>query len=110
MSKFMELVKEVVAAGVDVTLCFDKVEGKMYADLDFQAKSHGYLYEQEDGSLCVKMRYDRTAWVEDFHDLMSCFTQALHGREYGNTEWFGLCTKHGLLEKVVETTTTVSYR
>lgn len=45
MSKFMELVKEVVQSGISVTLEFDHTEGKIYADLNFNAKSHGYLYE-----------------------------------------------------------------
>ena len=43
MSKFMELVKEVVQSGISVTLEFDHTEGKIYADLNFNAKSHGYF-------------------------------------------------------------------
>ena len=110
MSKFMELVKEVVQAGVDVTLSFDKEAGAMYADLNFQAKSHGYLYEQEDGSLIVKMRYQEAEPVEYLRDLLYAFKHALHGRDFGNSQWFYLCEHYGVLEKVVETTTTVTYR
>jgi hypothetical protein len=110
MSKFMELVNEVVQAGVDVTLSFNKEVGKVYADLNFQAKSHGHLYEQDDGSLVVKMRYDMVESVEDFRDLMYTFKRALHGREFGSSQWFYLCEHYGVLEKVVCTTTTVSYR
>lgn len=111
MSKFMELVKEVVQAGVDVTLSFNKEVGKVYADLNFQAKSHGHLYEQDDGSLVVKMRYEMVEPVEDFRDLMYTFKRALHGRqEFGSIQWFYLCEHYGVIEKIVETTTVVSYR
>lgn len=108
MSKFMELVKEVVQSGISVTLEFDHTEGKIYADLNFNAKSHGYLYEQEDGSLVVKMRYDEVKLVEDFNDLLYCFKQALHGRDFGNPVWFDLCVKYGVLSKNVETKVTYS--
>ena len=110
MSKFMELVNEVVQAGGDVTMSFDKEAGVMYADLNFQAKSHGHLYEKEDGSLVVKMRYEMVEPVEDFRDLMYTFKRALQGRDFGNSQWFCLCEHYGVLEKVVETKTTVIYR
>ena len=110
MSKFMELVKEVVQAGLDITLSFDKGAAVVYADLNFQAKSHGHLYEKEDGSLVVKMRYEMVEPVEDFRDLMYAFKRALCGRDFGNGQWFYLCEHYGVLEKVVETKTTVTYR
>lgn len=106
MSKFMELVKQVVEQGISVTLEWDFSRNTIYADLNFQAKSHGYLYEQEDSSLVLEMRYEVTKNIEEFSDLLYAFKSGLYGRDYGNQRWFDLCKKHGVLEKVVETKTT----
>ena len=106
MSKFMELVKQVVEQGIAVTLEWNAEAKSIYADLNFEAKSHGYLFETEDGELLVEMRYSQVEEVEDLKSLMCCFKKALHGRDYGNQNWFDLCEKHNILEKVVETKTT----
>lgn len=42
MSKFMELIKQVVEQGISVTLEWNSEAGSMYADLNFEAKSHDY--------------------------------------------------------------------
>lgn len=110
MSKFMNLVKEVVQCGIPVTLEFDRERGTIYADLNFEAKSHGYLYEQEDGTLILRMRYDMTEEIEDFKDLMYAFKRAMCGRDFGNFEWLHLCEKHGIIKKITETKVTVSYK
>lgn len=106
MSKFMELIKQVVEQGIPVTLNWNSAYETMYADLNFDAKSHGHLYELVGGSLVVEMRYGAVKEVEDLESLMYCFKKALHERDYGNQNWFDLCEKHGILEKVVETKTT----
>ena len=106
MSKFMELVKRVVEQKIPVTLDWNSSRGTMYANLNFEAKSHGHLYEQGDGSLILEMRYGVTENIEEFSDLLYAFKSALHGREYGSSMWFNLCEKHGVLERVIETKTT----
>lgn len=110
MSKFMELVKEVVQHGIPVTLEFDRERGTIYADLNFQAKSHGCLYEQEDGNLILRMRYDMSEEIEDLKDLMYGFKRAMCGRDFGNSQWLHLCEKYGVIQKITETKVTVSYK
>lgn len=110
MSKFMNLVKEVVEQGIPVTLEFDRERGTIYADLNFQAKSHGCLYEQDDGSLTLQMRYDMSEVIENLEDLMYAFKRAMCGRDFGNFEWLRLCEKHGVIKKITETKVTVSYK
>lgn len=99
-----ELLLETIKNGIDVTQHYDKESGSWYADLKFGAKSHGYLYD-EDSKLVLKMRYDKTAEVEEFLDLCWLFKSALCGRDYGNPDWFEACVKHGVMQKQVETKT-----
>lgn len=53
MNKFIEIIQEVVRHGIEVTLSERNEE--LIADLNFQAKSHGYLVER-DGRLVLLMR------------------------------------------------------
>lgn len=108
MSKFMELVEEIVKEGIAVTLCLNKEENKIYADLGFRAKSHGYLYETEVG-LEVRGRYDDATLVDDLNDVLSCFLDAFRMRDFGSPEWLALAEKRGYIKKKVTITTTVSY-
>lgn len=110
MSKFMNLVKEVVEQGIPVTLDWDPICENIYADLSFDAKSHGHLHELEDGSLVLRMRYDMSEVIESLEDLMYGFKRAMCGRDFGNSQWLHLCEKHGVMEKITETKVTVSYK
>jgi hypothetical protein len=107
MSKFMDLITEIVKEGIAVELDYDKEAHCIFANLNFEAKSHGYLYEQED-NLVIKMRYGNEREVEDIQDVCYAFEKALHGRDYGNVSWFELCVKHGILTKNIETKVTYS--
>ena len=80
----------------------------MFADLSFQAKSHGYLYETEDG-LEVRGRYEKVTPVDDLDDVLSCFLDAFRMRDFGSSDWLALAEKQGYIKKKVTTTTTVTY-
>ncbi len=63
-------------------------------DLDTQAKGHLYLYE--DGTILGRYNYankiDFSNEISDIiYSLCVEFSKALHGRSYGNSEWFDLC-------------------
>lgn len=87
---FLDLVSRLVSLGLEVTMCYDRIEDKPYFNLNTGAKSNLHLYY--DGSF--KMRYDRTGNVykeqnlyDAIDEVYSLFTIAMHGRDFFNLEW-----------------------
>jgi hypothetical protein len=84
-------------------LSINDISAKMTYDVDMEmfvldlqtlAKSHLYLYENG----LLKGRYNYESYLElnldtILKDLCYEFTEALHGRDFGNVQWFSLCDK-----------------
>lgn len=104
MSKFQEMILQVVDRGIEVTM-FKNAEGELLANLHFEAKSHGYLVER-DGQLRLDMRYGESHEVEDIDSVLFQFSRAYKMRGFGSQSWLDLCVESGMLEKNVETKTT----
>ncbi len=112
--KAFDVVKELVKMGLT------GVEIKYYPDRDLcsynlntGAKSGLELFDD----FHVEGRYDYTNQIdpdqdmeEILKDLFWEFKGCLHGRDFYNSEWMEIGVKLGLVEKKVETTTTVSYK
>jgi len=96
MKKILELVKELSNEGVQVSIVYDRNYEMFMVDLDTQAKSHLYLYE--DGTLRGRYDYERHIDLEQtmgeiIESLCEEFNEALYGRSFGNSYWFDLCSE-----------------
>ncbi len=91
-----DIMRELALRGVSTSMAFNKEFNILCIDLDTQAKSHLYLYE--DGTILGRYNYanrlDFSNKISDtIYSLCGEFSKALHGRSYGNSEWFNLCKK-----------------
>ena len=100
MSKFMNLIESVLDQGIEVKLF--KQDGNLYADMNFQAKSHGWLVDDGEG-IKLHMRYDKVVPIESETDLLYAFLEAYRMRDFGNVDWLEWCAKEGLVSKKTET-------
>ena len=95
----LELVKELSNEGVQVSVVYDRKYEMFMIDLDTRAKSHLHLYE--DGTLrgrydyCKHIDLDRTMG-EIIETLCGEFSNSLHYRNFGNSDWFALCREFGV--------------
>lgn len=100
-----EILKELSINGISAKMTYS-IEHEMFVlDLQTLSKSHLYLYE--DGTL--RGRYDYQSYIDFYLDTDSIirnlayeFTEALHGRDYGNSEWFSLCDKHNIKYEIIK--------
>lgn len=83
--KFPEYVRDLVDAGIEVTLKKNDTLG-YYLDLNLRAKSHMYLFDK-DGKWYVAMRYDEVYEVEDLYDLKYQARRGMHGRDFIDYNW-----------------------
>jgi hypothetical protein len=95
----LEIVKELVIKGIDVTLKFDADRNEMYADLNTDTKSHLYLYENG----MLRGRYDYEKQIDLSHNidnliiaLCNEFEHATYGRSFGNSNWIDLCDENNV--------------
>lgn len=93
--------KLVLDFNVEVSLSKD-LENKLYLDLHTQAKSHMYLYCEED-KLVVKKRYnemDTCLQDESVDDILSWlaynYSTCIHGRGFGSAAWDKVCAHYGV--------------
>lgn len=109
------LVRKLCEMGLTgVTVEYDKESDQLYYDLNTGAESGLRLYED----LHVSGRYDyiNEQYRED--EELECVLRALYwmfdsclcGRDYCNSSWKEIGVQLGILEKVVETHTTVTYK
>ncbi len=84
---------------VSTSIHYDTLLGKVYVNLETDAKSHLYLYED----WVIRGRYDYERNIEPFEDTNSLisvlcheFKKATHGRSYCNSNWFDLCLSRGI--------------
>ncbi len=94
-----QVINELTKNGIETSNCFDTKNGKHYVDLKTMAKSHLYLYE--DGIIVGRYNYknkiDLTKDVSEIVvDLCNEFNEALHGRDYGQDNWFDLCRTNNI--------------
>lgn len=111
--KAFDVVKELMKMGLT------GVEIKYYADRDVcsynlntGAKSSLELFDD----FHVEGRYDYEAKIDSNQELQEIlrglfweFKGCIHGRDFYNSEWMEIGVKLGLVEKKIETITTVSY-
>jgi len=91
-----ELMRELTLWGLPVTAFYDGERNELAIDLDTQAKSHLYLYE--DGTVRGRYNYENKIDFEsDFmRQLAFEFLRALCGRDYGNERWFEILKKYDI--------------
>ncbi len=93
----LDIMKLLAFNGISTSVMYDTDLKEYYLDLNTQAKSHLYLYE--DGILRGRYKYENTIdfkqhYPEDIlRDLCYEFRDSLHGRDFGNGNWFNLCDK-----------------
>ncbi len=99
MIRITDIMYVLVKEGIYTSLRYDRDNNEVSINLNTQAKSE--LYLAEDGMLYG--RYDYTKQIDlsgcmDYVIFELCleFTKALHGRDYGNENWFKLCKKKGI--------------
>lgn len=92
--RLLEIVKELSIQGVITSLQYDVEREQFSIDLNTQAKSDLYLYE--DGIIRGRYEYENHLVLSDnMEELIKIlcweFDNALHGRNFGNEDWFELC-------------------
>ena len=95
--------KELAKNGVATSINYDFERDEFYIDLDTQAKSELYLYEN--GIIRGRYNYENSLNLEDeISDLIRTlcyeFSNALHGRNYYYHAWGGLCKKNNVPLKI----------
>jgi len=93
------LMKNLAKKGILTSMHYDTERNQFYVDLETQAKSHLYLYE--DGMLRGRYLYEKQIDLsEDAEELVRqlCheFNRALHGRNFFQEAWADLCRSQGI--------------
>lgn len=93
------IMKELALKDVQTSIGYDKEEDVFYLDLQTNAKSHRYLYENG----VIKGRYGYESKIELNDNIKQLiielcyeFYLSLHGRDYGQGAWVELCEKNGI--------------
>jgi len=98
--KIHDIMKELTIRNVlSTSICYDNESNSLYLDLDTQAKSQLYLYE--DGTIRGRYHYENTIDLNSTMDniiveLCKEFSRALSGKQYGNPSWFVLCKENNV--------------
>ena len=108
-----DVVKELVKLGItDIEVKYKEDTDMFYYDLKTGAKSHLHFYDD----FHVEGRYDYSRQLDSDQDIMDVveelfweFKGCIHGRDFYNSQWMELGVKLGLVEKKVNTVTTVTY-
>jgi len=99
--KLIQILKE-LSKEVYCSIEFDVEREQLFIDLKTMAKSDLFLYE--DGIIRGRYNYeiqiDLNAEMDDLITTLCWeFNNALHGRDYGQDEWFNLCEKKNIVVK-----------
>lgn len=108
-------VKELAKMGLsEIKFSFDKEKDMYYFDLNTQAKRGLHLYE--DWHLEGRYGYTHQIEIEDWYEMKDIlsdiffeFKGCIHGRDFYNQDWMEVGVQLGLVEKKVQTHTTVTY-
>lgn len=100
-----DLMKHLAKKGILTSMHYDTERDQFYVDLETQAKSFLYLYE--DGMLRGRYQYEKQIDLsEDAEELVRrlCheFNRALHGRNFFQGAWADLCRSQGIKLNVDE--------
>lgn len=84
---------------ISTSMKYDVEKDAYYVDLETNAKSHLYLYE--DGTLFGRYNYETQIDLSQNEEdlitaLCSEFSDALHGRGYCQQAWRNLCEEKGI--------------
>ena len=97
MEKLLEIVKYLTVQNIGVTIMFDTERKMFFANLDTQAKSSLYLYEN--GNLAGRYNEDQIdlksddSVVDIARELCYHFIDSTCGKNYYNGYWVELCKK-----------------
>lgn len=111
----IDVVKELIKMGLTgVSLEWDKERELFYYDLNTQAKSGLRLFD--DWHVEGRYNYSEQIVIEEWNDMQDIlsklffeFKGCIHGRDFYNSEWMEIGVKLGLVEKKIQTHTTVTY-
>lgn len=100
--RLIEILKE-LSKEVYCSMEYNTEREQLFIDLKTMAKSDLFLYE--DGIIRGRYDYenqlDLNAEMDDLIiTLCNEFDNALHGRNYGQDEWFALCKKNNIKVEV----------
>ena len=88
-----EITKQLTIKKINVSIHFNLEKDKFYIDLNTEAKSHLYLYD--DGTLEGRYGTKKINLNTDIESIIITlceeFNEALCYRTYGNSYWFDLC-------------------
>lgn len=100
--KLQEIVEKLLKGGIFVEMSYDNQLEVIKYDLNTGMKSHCHLYEK-DGVTKADMRYDETAIIEDYEDILSAVVGCLHSRGYLNCNWHTLLSNEGYdMDKILK--------
>lgn len=107
MIQMPSYIKELVEAGIEITIKKDHNLDLVGFDLNPQTKSGMFLYQHPDTEEWrIAGRYNFDEAVEDLSDVMSIFLDFYRMRDFGNIQWLEFLVSKGMLEKEVETKVT----
>ena len=90
-----EITKQLTIKKINASIHFNLEKDKFYIDLNTEAKSHLYLYD--DGTLEGRYGTKKINLNTDIESILLTlceeFNEALCYRTYGNSCWFDLCKK-----------------
>ena len=100
--RLIQILKE-LSKEVYCSMEYDVEKEQLFIDLKTMAKSDLFLYE--DGIIRGRYDYenklDLNAEMDDLIiTLCNEFDNSLHGRNYGQDEWFALCKKNNIKVEV----------
>jgi len=95
-----ELMKALAKKNISTSIRYDPEYNQAYLDLETNAKSHLYLYEDE----ILRGRYQYEKRIEIYFktedeiitELCREFIEALHGRGYYQSGWGEICKEKGM--------------
>jgi len=98
-----DIVKGLSKENLHVGIWYDENLDQFMINLESMAKSHMHLYENGilRGRYDYEKKIDFNKNIDDIiFELANEFNHALHGRSYGNNDWFILCDKLGVKCKI----------
>lgn len=95
----LDILKKLAIKGVITSLQYDVEREQFCIDLNTRAKSELFLYE--DGIIRGRYEYENHLVLsDDMGELIKTlcweFDNALHGRNFGNEDWFELCKNNNV--------------
>lgn len=104
MANFLDVIGVLLDEGIEITM--KKHDGRVWYDLNVQAKSHLWITQNKPEEIEYHMRYQEGTLDCTLTGVLDLARQARCGRDFMSTSWLGLLSKHSFLtKKVVEVVT-----